>query len=261
MRVCLGRAIAVLLLIGPWVGGSPVRAEESVTVFAAASTKDVIDGIATLYTKVTHQHVVASFGSSSELARQIENGAPAAIFLSADSKWMDYLAERHLIVATSRRDLLANELVLIAPARTARPTSLNDLPGALASGRLAMGDPDSVPAGRYGKAALESLRLWNEVETSIVRTRDVRACLTLVERGEVVAGIVYATDALVSPKVRVVASFPAASHPPIVYPAALVAGQDFSGARAFYRFLFGPEAREIFLGAGFSLTSARAPAN
>jgi molybdate transport system substrate-binding protein len=260
MRARLATAIA-LVLIGVWAAAMPARADDVVTVFAAASTMNIIDEVAALYTKRMNQNIVTSFGSSSELARQIENGAPAAIFLSADAKWMDYLAERHLIAPGSRRDLLANELVLIAPADNPEPVSLNELAGALAGGKLAMGDPDSVPAGRYGKAALESLHLWTKVESSIVRTKDVRACLALVERGEATAGIVYATDASVSPKVRVVARFPSGSHPPIVYPLALVTGQDSTAARAFYRFLFGPEAREIFLGAGFILTSARAPAN
>ena len=196
MRAGHARAIAAVL-IGVWAAGMPARADDVVTVFAAASTRNVIEEVAALYTKRMNQNVVTSFGSSSELARQIENGAPAPIFLSADTKWMDYLAERRLIAPASRRDLLANELVLIAPVDSPKPASLNELAGAVAGSKLAMGDPDSVPAGRYGKAALESLHLWTQVESSIVRTKDVRACLALVERGEVAAGIVYATDALV----------------------------------------------------------------
>ena len=254
------RLFAIALAIGLIATSSLARAEDTI-VFAAASTKDVIGDIIALYAKSHTAQIVPSFGSSGDLAKQIENGAPAAIFISADTKWMDYLAKAKLIVADSRRDLLGNELVLIAPIESKTPTSLDDIAGALSGGKLALADPDSVPAGRYGKAALESLKQWAALEPSVVRAKDVRAALAFVERGEAAAGIVYATDALASKKVRIAASFPEATHPPIVYPVALIAGHDDAPARDFLAFLMGPEAREVFLSAGFRLIGSGAATN
>jgi molybdate transport system substrate-binding protein len=247
------RWFALVLSVSLLLASSLARAGE-VTVFAAASTKEAVDNIAADFAKAGQGHVVASYASSGDLAKQIENGAPAAIFLSADEKWMDYLAARKLIVAESRRNLLGNDLVLVAPLDSKTPSSIDNLAAALGGGKLAIGDPDSVPAGRYAQAALQALKQWRALTPALVRAKDVRAALAFVERGEAAAGIVYATDALVSKKVRIVAAFPAASHPPIVYPLALVAGKDDATARAFYDFLRGPEAREAFLAAGFSLT-------
>ena len=254
------RFLAFALALGLFVTSSLAHAADTI-VFAAASTKDVITEIITLYAESHSGHVVPSFGSSGDLAKQIENGAPASIFISADVKWMDYVAKAKLIDANSRRNLLGNELVLIAPVDSTSPTSLDNLAGALNGGKLAMGDPDSVPAGRYGKAALDSMKQWAALEASVVRTKDVRATLAFVERGEAAAGIVYATDALVSKKVRIAATFPEASHPPIVYPIALIAAHDDAAARDFFAFLTGPEAREIFLSAGFSVIGAGAATN
>ncbi len=254
------RFLAIALALGLFLTTSLAHAGDTI-VFAAASTKDVITEIIALYAKSQSGHVVPSFGSSGDLAKQIENGAPASIFISADVKWMDYVAKAKLIDADSRHNLLGNELVLVAPVDSTSPTSLDNLASALDGGKLALGDPDSVPAGRYAKAALESLKQWTALEPAIVRTKDVRAALAFVERGEVAAGIVYATDALVSKKVRIAATFPEATHPPIVYPAALIAGHDDAAARDFFAFLTGPEAREVFLSAGFSVIGAGAATN
>jgi len=254
------RLLAVALALGLIATASLALADETI-VFAAASTKNVIEDIIALYAKSHTAHIVPSFGSSADLAKQIENGAPAAIFISADTKWMDYLAKNKLIVADSRRDLLGNELVLIVPIDNAAPMSLADLASTLSGGKLALGDPDSVPAGRYAKAALESLKQWTALEPSVVRAKDVRAALALVERGEAAAGVVYATDALISKKVRIAATFPAASHPPIVYPVAVIGGHDDAGTRDFLAFLMGPQARETFLSAGFTVIGASAATN
>ena len=243
--------LAALLLLA-----SPVARAADILVFAAASTKDVIDQIAAEFAKSGGGHVVSSFAASGDLAKQIENGAPAAIFISADQKWMDYVAQRKLIVADSRRNLLGNELVLIAPSDSTMPAGVDGI-----AGKLALADPDSVPAGRYAKAALQKLGQWDGVQPSVVSAKDVRAALAFVERGEAAAGVVYATDALVSKKVRIVGAFPDSSHPAIVYPVALVAGKDDADAKAFYRFLFGPQARQVFLDAGFTLTGATAAAD
>lgn len=242
---------------------SPVQAKD-LLVFAAASLKNAAEDIGKAYEASGAGKVTYSFAASSDLAKQIENGAPAAIFISADTKWMDYLAERKLIVADSRHDLLSNRLVLIAPADsnlTVKMAADAPLAQSLGDGKLAMADPDSVPAGRYGKAALESLKLWSSLEPSVVRAKDVRATLAFVERGEAAAGVVYATDAMVSKKVRIVDEFPESSHPKIVYPIALIAGKDDATAHAFYDYLVGPKARSVFLDYGFSIIGAGAATN
>lgn len=253
MRRFSAALFAALLLLA-----SPVARAGDVLVFAAASTKDVIDQIAADFAKAGGAHVVSSFAASGDLAKQIENGAPAAIYISADEKWMDYVAKKNLIVADSRRNLLGNELVLIAPSDSTMPAGVDGIAAKLGSGKLVLADPDAVPAGRYAKAALQKLGQWDAVQASMVSAKDVRAALAFVERGEAAAGIVYATDAQVSKKVRIVGTFPESSHPAIVYPVALVAGKDDADAKAFYRFLFGPEARQVFLDAGFSLTGGTA---
>src|SRR6185295_11868914 len=190
----LSRRIALTLLAGLLLTlTAPVQAKD-LLVFAAASLKNAAEDIGKAYEASGAGKVTYSFAASSDLAKQIENGAPAALFISADTKWMDYLAERKLIVADSRRNLLGNRLVLIAPSDSTMTIDLAEgaaLAQSLGGGKLAMADPDSVPAGRYGKASLEALKMWSSVEASVVRAKDVRATLAFVERGEAAAGVVY----------------------------------------------------------------------
>ncbi len=230
---------------------------ETVTVFAAASTTDAINDIGKMFSDKRMGKFVPSFASSSTLAKQIENGAPANVFISADQKWMDYLAEKKMIVPASRVDLLGNRIVLIAPADSpAQKVEIRpgfELVRLLGDGRLAMGDPDHVPVGTYGKQALEKLGIWKDVEPKVARSKDVRAALTLVERGEAPFGVVYATDAAITDKVKVVGTFPEDTHPPIVYPAALVIGKDTPGAKSFLNLLKGKEARAVFEKYGFTV--------
>jgi molybdate transport system substrate-binding protein len=228
-------------------------------VFAAASLKNAMDDVIKAFTVRTHSPARASYGASSALARQIEQGAPADVFVSADVDWMDYVAQRNLIVLTSRRNLLSNHLALIAPADS--KTALKIAPGmplaaALGSGRLAIAGPD-VPAGRYGQAALTALGVWPSVEGKLARAENVRAALAFVARGETPLGIVYDTDVKVEPKVRIVGLFPDAIHPPIIYPAAIVAASHNPGNAGFMRFLEGREAAAIFHRYGFQTTAAR----
>jgi molybdate transport system substrate-binding protein len=228
-----------------------------VTVFAAASTTNALNEIGKIFTEMGLGKIVASYASSSTLAKQIENGAPANVFISADEPWMTYLEERKLIDSGSRFDLLGNKLVLIAPA----DSSINrveigskfDLSKLLGNGKLATGDPDHVPVGKYAKAALQKLEIWPEVEAKIARAADVRGALTLVERGESPFGIVYATDAAISSKVKVVGVFPDDTHPKIVYPAALISGKATSESKSFVKFLRTPESKVIFEKYGFDV--------
>lgn len=254
---------ALALIAGLALPAAEPRADD-LLVFAAASTKNAIDDIMAAYQAESGTKVEASYASSSDLAKQIENGAAAGVYISADTKWADYLAERGLVAADGRRDLLGNSIVLVVPAESDLSVDLGTPEGlaqALGDGWLAMGDPDHVPAGRYGKAALETLGMWSALEGKVARAKDVRAALALVERGEAAAGIVYATDAAISDAVKVVATFPSTSHPEIVYPVMLVAGQDSAEARDFYAFLAGPEARTVFLRYGFTVNPVGAPGN
>jgi molybdate transport system substrate-binding protein len=235
--------------------GSGAAAPERVLAFAAASLKNALDAAVARWHEETGDQAVVSYAASSTLALQIAGGAPADLYLSADLKWMDYLERRGLIRPKSRVDLLGNSLVLIAPANTASEGRI--APGFplvrwLHGGRLAMADPRSVPAGLYGKAALEQLGVWASVRDHIAAAENVRAALFLVARGEAPLGIVYRTDARIEPGVRIVGSFPAASHPPIVYPMALTrrAGP---AAAALAAFLQGPAAGRIFRAQGFTV--------
>jgi molybdate transport system substrate-binding protein len=235
-------------------GAVPAKAQE-ITIYAAASMTDALEAIAVpLRAKGVASKF--SFGSSSTLARQIENGAPADVFVSADEEWMNYLAMRNLIVADSRKNFAGNDLVLIAPAdRPARIeiSRATDFPALLGpQGRIATGDPAHVPAGRYAKAALENLGLWNAVGTRIAGAENVRVALTLVERGEAPLGIVYGTDAKSSPRVAVVGVFPAGSYPPVTYPAAIIAKRDTKQAQDFVAFLASAEGKAILRRFGFS---------
>ncbi len=205
------------------------------------------------YTAETDTDVSLVFAASSALARQIENGAPAAVFVSADPKWINRLDGAELLAKGSRLDLLGNRLALIAPQApsvTAEVTQSLEIRSLLGDGRLAIGDPDHVPAGIYGRAALESLDLWAEMEPLLARTGDVRGALALVARGETPLGIVYATDAAITDRVRLVGLFPADSHPAIVYPAAAITGAPET-AHDFLKFLTGAKAQAIFREHGF----------
>jgi molybdate transport system substrate-binding protein len=233
-----------------------VRAQE-VTVFAAASLTDAMKDVSAQWVKAGHQPLRMSFGSSSTLARQIEQGAPADLFASADEKWMDYLAAKNLIVTDTRKDLLGNDLVLVVPADKPQHLTIDagfDLKGLLGpNGRLAVGDPAHVPVGIYAEQALKKLGLWDRVEPRLARTDDVRSGLLLVERGEAPAGIVYATDATVSKGVMVAGTFPASSHDPVSYPFALTKAGDTAETRALLTFLSGPQARAVFVQRGFKV--------
>ena len=224
-----------------------------VTVFAAASLKNALDDVAKVYVDATGVKVRVSYAASSAIARQIEQGAPADLFISADSDWMDYLAQRKLVVAASRRELLTNHLALIAPVDSKAAVRIGHgmpLAGALGAGRLAMAGAD-VPAGRYAQASLVALGVWDGVKDRLARAENVRAALAFVARGETPLGIVYDTDAKVEPKVRIVGLFPDSSHPRIVYPAALVAASRNPEGPAFLAFLRGPRAAAVFTRYGF----------
>jgi molybdate transport system substrate-binding protein len=227
----------------------PARAAE-LTVFAAASLTNALQEVT-----AGRSDIRFSFAASSTLARQIEQGARADLFLSADEEWMDYLAKRDLIAADTRTASLSNTLVLVAPVERAAPVTLApglDLAALLGpGGRLVTGDPAHVPVGRYARQALERLGLWAVAEPRLARSENVRAALVLVERGEAPFGIVYGTDAALAPKVRVVATFPADSHAPISYPMAVVKARDSAAARELLARLTGPEARAIYQRMGF----------
>lgn len=231
-------------------------AAEALLVFSAASLTDAIDRLAADFQRATGEKVTISYASSSTLARQIEQGAPAHVFLSASLEWMDYLDQRGQLQPGSRVDLLRNELVLIAPqASTLDLTIALNFPlaDALGDAWLAMGDPDHVPAGIYGRAALEHLGVWSAVASRVARADSVRAALALVSRAEAPLGIVYRSDTVVDPTVRIVATFPSASHPPIVYPAALIAGNPHPSAAEWLAFLRSDEARGVFQRYGFDV--------
>lgn len=216
----------LLLALAAFLLSSGTAGAAGITVFAAASLKESLDAVVHGYMQQASDRVVVSYAASPALARQIESGAPADLFMSADLAWMDYLAARELIDPATRHNLLANQLVLIAPAGTSDTLKIGPgfaLATALGAEKLAMANPDAVPAGKYGKAALQSLGVWLAVERKLARAANVRAALLLVARGEARYGIVYRTDALAEPKVRVVDTFPASSHAPIIYPAALTA--------------------------------------
>lgn len=235
---------------------SPASAREpGPLVLAAASLQESLSDAAGAWAARGHAKPVLSFAASSALARQIGSGAPADLFISADEPWMDDVAARGLIVPGTRKSFLSNRLVLIAPASSRIRLVIGpDFPlvQTLGSGRLAMADPDAVPAGKYGKAALESLGVWRSVAGKVARGENVRAALALVERGEAPLGIVYATDAKASARVRVVGVFPAGSHPPITYPIARLKASTHPDAEAFRRFLLSGAGKAIFARYGFA---------
>ena len=239
MARSLSRLVGVVAAI--WIGlsASKLQAEE-ITIFAAASTTDALNEVIAAYRLEGQEEVRAVFAASSTLAKQVLRGAPADLFLSASTAWMDYLEKRGGIEEGTRVSLLANRLALIAPAEADLTLDLvqaGSLIQALDGGRLALGDPDHVPAGIYGKAALTALGHWPEIEGRTARAANVRAALALVERGEAAAGIVYRSDAQNRDAVRVVALFPENSHPSIAYPLAAVQGRDRAATRSFAAFL------------------------
>ncbi|MEM8854416.1 MAG: molybdate ABC transporter substrate-binding protein [Pseudomonadota bacterium] len=241
-----------MVVAGALFAGSSALAGERVLVFAAASLKNALEDVAEGYTAATGEAVVVSFAGSSSLARQILQGAPADVVVSANPSWMNAVAEDGLIDPASRRDLLGNTLVLVAPggkSDKAPVTADTDIVGRLGDGRLAMALVDAVPAGIYGKAALESLGLWEAIAPSVAQADNVRAALALVALGEAPLGIVYATDAAAEPDVVVVGTFDPASHPPILYQAAALAGRE-AGAR-FMDHLGSEDARAVFARHGF----------
>lgn len=254
------RLATVALVLGLTLAASPITPARGadLLVFAAASLREALDEQVSRFQSDTGAKVVVSYAGSNALAKQIEAGAPADVFLSADVDWVDYLDKRKAIRPSGRIDLLRNRLVLIAPveSRTAlRIAPGFDLAGALGAGRLAMANHDSVPAGRYGSEALRALRVWSAVEPHIARTENVRAALLLVARGEAPFGIVYATDALAEPKVRIVDTFPENTHAAIVYPVAIVATSRSPYAQRFVDSLASPVARTIWMRHGFAMAN------
>ncbi len=256
-------AVALAFLNLPIASAQDARLAESATtatkpvvVFAAASLKNALDAISKEWVAKTGNKTTLSFAASSAIAKQIEAGAPADLFISADLKWMDWLAERKLIDAASRKTLLGNTLVLVAPKDSKVELKIENgfaLAAALGDGRLAMGDPKSVPAGTYGQAALSNLGVWEQVSSKVAGAENVRAALAYVARGETPLGIVYGSDAKSEPQVKVVDTFPADSHEPIVYPVALTTSSSNPAANTFLEFLSSPEAAKAFETEGFTV--------
>jgi molybdate transport system substrate-binding protein len=244
---------ALVVSLSSLLGVPAFAADGDVTVFAAASLTDALTEIGKAYEAKTGQHVVFSFAASSVLARQIEASSGADMFISADLDWMDYLDNRSLIAHDTRHNLLGNHLVLIAPSDLNISVKIAphfDLIGALGGSRLAIADPDSVPAGKYGRQSLTSLGVWNSVVDHLAQAENVRAALAYVARGETTLGIVYATDAMAEPKVHIAGIFPDNTHAPILYPVALTKGAT-PGTEAFEQFLSGDTAASIFRKDGF----------
>jgi molybdate transport system substrate-binding protein len=233
----------------------PAVAQDTLTVFAAASMKNALDDTNAAFTKATGVKVVASYAASSALAKQIESGAPADVFVSADLQWMDYVAQKNLIKPDSRVNLLGNRLVLIAPldSKLDKVTIGQgfDIARLAGDGRIAVADVKAVPAGLYAKAALEKLGAWAAAEPKLAMAENVRATLSFVARGETPVGIVYETDAKVEPKVKIVGVFPDGSHPPVIYPVAATSTAK-ADATKYLNFLRTPEAKAVFEKYGFS---------
>jgi molybdate transport system substrate-binding protein len=254
MNTSWGKLIAGSVLVAGLA--TQAQAAGKVTVFAAASLTNAMQDIAAQYQKEKGVQVVSSFASSSTLARQIEQGAPADLFISADQQWMDYSISKQQIVENTRYTLLGNELVLVAAkASKIDKVEIDDKTQwikLLGDSRLAVGDPDHVPAGIYAKEALQKLGAWSTLEPKLARASDVRGALALVEREEAPLGIVYGSDAIASKKVKVVGTFPASSHKPVEYPMAIVKDHEKPEVRAFYDYLKTPAASAIFKQYGFA---------
>lgn len=246
---------AIFALTGA-IGQAEAKSEKPARVSAAASLTDAFKEVGALYAATGHPEPVFVFAASSVLAKQIENGAGADVFASADEAWMDYLSERKLIDPATRTSMLSNKLVLIAPADKPLKITIKpnfDLKGALNGGKLSMANPDSVPAGKYGKAALTSLGVWNSVSADAVHAENVRSALRFVELGEAPAGIVYQTDAIASKKVVITGEFPQGSYPKISYPIAAIKGGQTKEAKSFLKFFRSDAAIAVFKRQGFTI--------
>ncbi|WP_454852783.1 molybdate ABC transporter substrate-binding protein [Rhizobium binxianense] len=242
--------------LGAMAPAAPAVAADKVTVLAAASLKDALDAANAAWMKESGKEAVASYAASGALAKQIENAAPADIFISADLDWMDYVARKNLIKSDTRSNLLGNRIVLVAAKDTVKPVDIKqgfDLAGLLGDGKLAMGEPRSVPAGKYGMAALEKLGVWKSVEAKVAGAESVRAALALVSRGEAPYGIVYQTDAAADKGVAIAGTFPEDSHPPIIYPVAILAESKNPDAAAYLDFLKSDKAAPFFTAQGFTI--------
>lgn len=256
----LAATLALALLMSPVFAETPKpkpadASAKTITVFAAASMKDALDAVAGAFQTKTGLAVSVSYAGSMTLAKQIESGAPADLFIAADEASMDYLASRNLLAAGGRANLLGNSLVLVAPRSSKTdtvPLTKEGLDAALGSGRIATGDVASVPVGRYAKASFESLHLWGAFQSRFAFTDNVRSALLFVARDEAPLGVVYLTDAKSEPKVKIVATFPASSHPPIVYPVALPKSAQGDAPQMLLTFLKSAQARAIFAEKGFT---------
>jgi molybdate transport system substrate-binding protein len=251
-------AAAASLAWGPPQPSAQAQSGDLV-VFAAASLKNALDAVNAQWQKETGKKAAISYAASSALAKQIEQAAPAQMFISADLDWMDYLAQKNLIKPETRSNLLGNRIVLIAPKDKAQTIDIKpgfDLAKVLGDGRLAMANVDSVPAGKYGKAALEKLGAWQSVSGKIAQAENVRAALLLVSRGEAPAGIVYQTDAAADPNVKIIGTFPEDTHPPIIYPIALTANATNPDAAAFLEYIKSDKAKPLFQAQGFTVLGA-----
>jgi len=258
-RRSFGLLFGVVLLLGAVTGPACAQVKEPL-IFAAASLKNALDDIAAQWQRESGKKVIISYAASNTLIKQIEQGAPADMFISADLDWMDYGQEHNLINVQTRSNLLSNKIVLVAPKDATFALNIArgfDLAAALKGGRLAMANVDAVPAGKYGKAALEKLGAWDGVKDKIAQADNVRAALLLVSRGEAPLGIVYQTDAASEPAVKIVGTFPEDSHPPITYPIALTKSSTNSDARAFLSYVRSPAARPAFERQGFTVLPAQ----
>jgi molybdate transport system substrate-binding protein len=256
LRWVLGSAVALLTTSGAPPTAWAQAQSGDIVVFAAASLKNALDTINTLWKKETGKSAKISYAASSALAKQMEQGAPAQMFISADLDWMDYVEKKGLIKPETRSNLLGNRIVLIAPKDKAEPVDIKpgfDLARVIGDGRLSMANVDTVPAGKYGKAALEKLGVWRGVSAKLAQTENVRAALLLVSRGEAPAGIVYQTDAASDSNVRIVGAFPEDTHPPIIYPIALTANATHPGAVAFLAYIRSDKAKPLFEAQGFAV--------
>ncbi len=261
-RRALTRAIAAMgLIFAGWsaIPSAPALAADNVIVFAAASLKNALDNVNAAWKAETGKEATISYAASSALAKQIEGAAPADIFISADLQWMKYLSDKKLIKAGSEVELLGNRIVLIAPKDSKAETTIApgfDLAALVADGKLAMADVKAVPAGKYGKAALEKLGVWASVEGKVAQAENVRAALKLVSTGEAALGIVYQTDANADPGVKVIGTFPSDTHEPIVYPIGVTTESKNTETEAFVKFVQSAKAKELFEAQGFTFLVA-----